>query len=221
MARRHDTHDTHGATGVDADAATDHIDRTGDDDRTSHARPADRIDDAEARDKFGGLNIGAAFFGWIVAIGMAIILSSIIGAVLAAVGSNVSVTRSDAERSAGTIGIVAAIVLLVVLALAYLAGGYVAGRMSRFDGARQGVGVWAIGLVITIVAIVLGVVFGDQYNVLDRVDLPSLPVSGGQAGWGSLIAAGAVLVVTLVAAILGGVLGHRYHNRVDRKVARG
>ena len=177
-------------------------------------------DDTLARDKFGGLNVGAAFFGWIVAIGVAILLAGIVGAVLTAVGSSVEVTQSDAERSAGTIGVSTAVVLLVILALAYYAGGYVAGRMSRFDGARQGFGVWALGLVVTIVAIVLGAIFGTKYNVLDRVDLPRIPISSDDLSWGAVIAAVAVVLVTLLFAVLGGVLGHRYHNRVDRAVRR-
>jgi hypothetical protein len=146
------------------------------------ARDRDRDRDAQARDKFGGLNLGAAFFGWIVAIGMAILLAGIVGAILTAVGSSVEVTQSDAERSAGTIGLSTAIVLLVILALAYYAGGYVAGRMSRFDGARQGVGVWVIGLVVTIIAIALGAAFGSKYNVLERVDLPRIRRRRGRPG---------------------------------------
>ncbi len=198
MARRART----GSTSINPDA----------DDTTTVSAPHDE----EARDKFGGLNFGAAFFGWLVAIGVAILLTSIIGAILVAVGSNTSITQSDAERSAGTIGIAAGIVLLVVLALAYYAGGYVAGRMSRFDGARQGFGVWALGLIVTIIAIVLGFVFGNEYNVLNRVDLPNLPISPDKAGVGGLITAAAVIVLTLLTAILGGIAGHRSHTKVDR-----
>ncbi|KAA1378223.1 hypothetical protein [Aeromicrobium fastidiosum] len=176
------------------------------------------VDDAHARDKFGGLNIGAAFFGWIVAIGVAILLAGIVGAVLTAVNSSIEVTQTEAERQAGTIGVSTAVVLLVILALAYYAGGYVAGRMSRFDGARQGVGVWVLGLVVSIVAVVLGAVFGDDYDVLSRVDLPRIPFSTDEITTGAIVAGLAVIAVTLVSAILGGLLGHRYHNRVDRAV---
>lgn len=173
-----------------------------------------------ARDKFGGLNIGAVFFGWLVAIAVAILLTSIVGAVSAAVGSNTAISQDEAERQAGTIGVVAAIVLLVVLAIGYYAGGYVAGRMSRFDGGRQGIGVWALGLLVTIIALVLGAVFGSQYNILDRVSLPRIPVSTEELGWGGVITAVAVLALTLLAAFLGGKMGHRYHNRVDRLAGR-
>ena len=183
-------------------------------------RHDDPRDDREARDKFGGLNPGAAFFGWLVAIAVAILLVSVIGAVLAAVGANTEITQSDAERSAGTIGLAAGTTLLVVLVIAYYTGGYVAGRMSRFDGARQGLGVWVIGLVVTLIALALGAAFGSQYNLLDRVDLPRLPISTDQLGWGAVITAAAVLVLTALAALLGGVVGHRYHDRVDRAAHR-
>jgi MFS family permease len=190
-------------------------------DGAADRRAADRDhDDSAARDKFGGLNIGAAFFGWLVAIAIAILLTSIIGAVLAAIGSTTNITQSDAQRSAGTIGLAAGIVLLVVLALAYFTGGYVAGRMSRYDGARQGVGVWIIGLVVTLIALALGAIFGAKYNILDRVDLPRIPVSTDQIGWGGIITAVLVLVVTLLGAVVGGIVGHRYHNRVDRAADR-
>ena len=173
---------------------------------------------AAARDKFGGINWGAAFFGWLVAVALAILLTSIAGAIAAGIGATTQITQSEAQRQAGTIGLVAALVLLAVLLIGYYTGGYVAGRMSRFDGARQGLGVWLIGLFVTIVAVVLGAVFGRQYNILDRVNLPRVPFSPTSSGWGTLITGLVVLVGTLLVALLGGGVGHRYHNRVDRVV---
>ncbi|MCW2813891.1 MAG: hypothetical protein JWN84_1346 [Nocardioides sp.] len=197
-------HDTHGRHEVDID----------------HAHTTSRRTDQDARDKFGGLNLGACFFGWLVAIGVSILLSSIIGAIASGVGDSINVTQDDAERQAGTIGIVAAVVLLVVLLLGYYAGGYVAGRMSRFDGGRQGIGVWVIGLLITIIAAVLGFVFGSEYNILNRVNLPNLPVAEDEASIGAIITGAAVVLGTLVAAFFGGKVGHHYHDRVDRAAGR-
>ena len=173
-------------------------------------------DDSEARDRFGGINWGAGFFGWLVAIGMTIILSGIVGAVLTAIGSKIDITLSDARSSAGTIGIGAGITLLVVLMLAYFTGGYVAGRMSRFDGARQGVATWVIGLVVTLLVAALGAIAGDQYNVFERISLPRLPLNLSELGTGGAITAVAVLLGTLLAAVVGGKVGHRYHDKVDR-----
>ena len=56
--------------------------------------------------------------------------------------------------------------------------------MSRFDGARQGLGVWALGLVVTVALAVVGAVLGSEYNVLERLDLPRLPVGDSELATG-------------------------------------
>jgi len=168
------------------------------------------------RERFGGLNPGAAFFGWLVAVAVSVLLTGIIGAVLAGAGSNTQVTQTVDQESTGTITLVAAIVLLVVLMIGYYAGGYVAGRMSRFSGSRQGLGVWITGFVVTIAMVVLGAIFGQQYDILSRVNLPRLPVSADAVTTGGIIAALVVLVGTLLAAVAGGSVGTHYHRKVDR-----
>lgn len=173
-----------------------------------------------ARRRFGGVNPGAAFFGWLVAIGVAILLSGIVGAAAAALGETADLTRDDLEGRAGDLGMGAVVALMLVLFVGYCCGGYVAGRMSRFDGSRQGVAVWVLGLVVTLLAVGLGALFGSQYDVLDRVDLPRIPFSDGELTAGGVVAGLVVLVVTLLGAMLGGVVGHRYHDRVDRVAGR-
>ena len=173
-------------------------------------------DDSEARDRFGGINWGAGFFGWLVAIGMTIILSGIVGAILSAIGSQIDLTLRDARSSAGTAAITAGVILLAVLMLAYFTGGYVAGRMSRFDGARQGVATWVIGLVVTILVALVGAAAGAEYDIFQRISLPSIPLNLQELSTGGLITAAAVLIGTLLAAVLGGIVGHRYHNKVDK-----
>ena len=169
------------------------------------------------RSRYGGIKWGAAFFGWLSANGLAVLLVALLSAGGVAIGLTQGVpTTDEATDQAGTIGIVGGIVLLVVLFLAYLAGGYVAGRMARFDGARQGIAVWIIGLLVVIALAVAGVVFGSQYNVLQQLNLPRIPIDEGTATTGGIIALVAVLLVTLLGAILGGKLGDRYHRKVDR-----
>jgi hypothetical protein len=127
------------------------------------------------------------------------------------------VTSADeAVDQANDIGIGGGIAVLVVLFLAYLAGGYVAGRMSRFDGARQGLAVWIIGLLVVLVLAIAGVALGAQYNVLQQLNLPRIPVDEGTATTAGIITLVAILLVTLLGAVLGGKLGERYHRRVDR-----
>ncbi|HEX7718039.1 MAG TPA: hypothetical protein VF416_12165 [Marmoricola sp.] len=174
----------------------------------------------ESYEKFGGANAGAAFFGWLVATGLSILLIGIIGAIAAGIGDAQDVTQSDAERSAGTVGLTSAIVLVAVLLVGYYAGGYVAGRMSRFDGGRQGALTWLIGLIVSIGAVAAGWVFGDRYNVLDRVDLPRIPIPDDQLTWGGVITGVVILVGTLLVAAAGGKVGRHYHDRVDAYARR-
>ena len=166
-------------------------------------------------EEFGGFNWGAAFFGWLVAVGIAVLLTAIITAAGTAVGLT-EASGSDAANNAGTIGLAGGIALLVILVLAYFTGGYVGGRLSRFDGGRQGFGVWLFGLIVTIALAVAGAVFGSKYNVLEQLNLPRIPVDEGTLATGGLIALAALVLGTLIAAILGGKTGERYHKKVDR-----
>ena len=164
------------------------------------------------RDRFGGFNWGAAFFGWLVAIGMGVILTAIIGAA----GTAIGLTNGASSGDAGTIGIVGGALLIAISFVAYYCGGYVAGRMSRFDGGRQGFGVWLIGLVITLLVAAAGAIFGDQYNVFEKLNLPRIPIDSSALTTGGIITLAGIAIASLIGALLGGVAGRRYHRRVDR-----
>jgi hypothetical protein len=179
--------------------------------------PREHLDTARARqrDEYGGINWGAAFFGWLVAVGLGSLLVGIVAAAGAAVGLT-EVSGAEAEQNAETIGLGGAIVLIAVLMIAYYCGGYVAGRMSRFDGARQGFGAWLFGIAVTLLLALAAVILGSEYNVLERLNLPSLPVGESTLTTGGAIALAAIVLGTLLAAIVGGKAGERYHRKIDR-----
>ena len=164
------------------------------------------------RDEFGGFNIGAAFFGWLVAVGLAALLTALLSAAGTAIGLTEGVDTGDAD----TIGIVGGILFLGVLLLSYYCGGYVAGRMSRFDGGRQGLGVWLFGLFVTAIIAVVAAIAGSEYNILGELNLPRIPIDEGDLTTGGLIALAAAVLGTLFAAMLGGKTGERYHKKIDR-----
>jgi hypothetical protein len=178
---------------------------------------AERMRDVRARqrDEYGGINWGAAFFGWLVAVGLGAILIGLVAGAGAAVGLT-ELSGAEAASNAETIGLGGGIALLVVLAIAYYAGGYVAGRMSRFDGARQGAGAWLVGLLVTVALGVVAVIFGDQYNVLSQLNLPRLPIGQETLTTAGIIATAAVLLGSLLASMAGGKVGERYHRKIDR-----
>ena len=175
---------------------------------------------AREKERYGGIKIGSAFFGWLAATGMAVVLLALLIAVGAAVGAANGTTPDEAAGRAvadptGT-GLLGAIALLVVLFVAYYCGGYVAGRMARFDGLKQGLAVWLWAVVIALVVAVLVAVAGAQFDVLSQLSLPRIPVSGDDLTTGSIVTLLLVAAVTLVGAILGGLAGMRFHRKVDR-----
>jgi hypothetical protein len=207
----------------DGDERTGVVDRGAADTRTVPAGTATTagapatVAEARAiqRERFGGADGTAIFFGWLSALGLAALLLAVVAAAGARLGLATGVTTSDATSNAGTIGIVGAAILVAILLLAYFSGGYVAGRMARFDGGRQGLRVWLLGLIVTIAAAVAGWIGGEQYNVFQQLNLPRIPVDEGDITTGAIITLAVVLLGTLLAAVAGGKAGDRYHARVD------
>ncbi len=166
-------------------------------------------------DRYGGTSWGAGFFGAVVSVCVAAALAgSVAGAsVLLGADPDLALTTPVGSRRAVLLG--SAAVLLGVLVVACYAGGYVAGRMSRFDGGRQGLAAWVLALLIG------GVTGGSVLLAPARaglVDLPGLdgmPRPGDPALWWVVGSATVLLLGSLLAAVAGGRLGRQYHQRVD------
>mgnify|MGYP006920613136 CR=1 FL=1 len=167
---------------------------------------------------FGGMKFGSCFFGWLTASGTAVLLGAILTGVGAALGLSQTV-ETDGTTTAGTesVGLIGGIVLLAIIFVAYLAGGYVAGRMARFNGLKQGLGVWLWSVIIAIVAAAAGLLAGARFDVLARVNsFPRIPLNEGTLTTGGILVAIGVVAASLIGALLGGLAGMRYHRRVDR-----
>lgn len=189
------------------------------------AAPTRRSIVREQRSRYGRVRWGSAFFGWLTAVGTAVLLGAVAAAVAGATGFTVApsavgatvdgvVATGTAGPGAGTIGLVAA---LAVIFLAYVCGGYVAGRMARFSGAKQGAAVWLWSVVVAIVVGLVGIVAGTRLAGIPVIDQVLRPVVGGAVTTpAGLLVAGATLAVALVGAMLGGLGGMAFHRRVDR-----
>lgn len=153
---------------------------------------------AEARDRFGGIDVPALIGGALAGLGAAVVL----GGLAAAFGLEVG--QGDADGLA----IPALVTALVVVALSALVAGWVAGRAARFDGARNGL---LAGLLLALLLALLGA--AGAYSAAEG----GLPVSldGDRLTTAAIIAAVAGLVVALLAGLLGGRLGASWHRGVD------
>jgi hypothetical protein len=166
----------------------------------------------DVRQRFGGLDAGASIAGALAALGVTVLLGGIAGGI-GTIGYQLDVERGTDQLSAG--GLAAG---LVVLVAAFLVGGWVAGRIARYDGGRNGLltAVWFI--VAAAVLAGLGAWLGDKYDVFANLQVPQW--FSDNATTATAIVSGVIAAAVMLAAgYLGGVLGARYHARADAYLA--
>jgi hypothetical protein len=174
---------------------------------------------AREKEAFGGMKLGSGFFGWLAATGTAALLL----AVAAAAGFGAGAARSGVEDAAeqanlnlASVATAGGIILLVVLFVAYFCGGYVAGRMARLDGVKQGLAVWLWAVIFAVAGGVLAAVAGDRFDLGAQLDDLGLPIAMDDVTLAGLVGLLAVALVTLLGAVLGGRAGMHYHRKLDR-----
>jgi MFS family permease len=171
------------------------------------------------RGMYGGVDWLASFLGFVFAAVVAALFSLVAGLVLAPLGLSLNL--------GGEIGaaIITGLVLVALLIfLIYFFGGYVAGRLARFDGGRNGAMLLLWTLAAALLA-ALGVGIFSSFlpasisgSIRDFIQNEVLSTIGNLSRLGIvgiLVAIGAVLVA-LLGGFLGGRLGSRYHAEIDR-----
>jgi hypothetical protein len=184
-----------------------------------------RNDSVSAEDShFYGIKISSAFFGWMTATGISVLLVALVTAVTALAGAANNVAPFtvlyQASQNLQTVSIIGALMLAAILFIAYYCGGFVAGRMARFDGARQGLAVWLWAVFATITAAALVALAGPQFNnLLNATAFPGLAAKGEALTSGGIAALFIAALVSLAAAVLGGRMGMRFHRRAEQAAA--
>ena len=177
--------------------------------------------EARLRDMYGGVDWLASFLGFVFAIVVGTIFSAVAGLVLVPLG----ISLNFESVGFGPAVITGLVVVAILLFLTYFFGGYVAGRLARFDGGRNGAMTVVWGIIITLLLTVVGGLFGgsllpgDTINQLqDLVRSGIAPAFQGLSSLGLVgiaIAVG-VLAIELLGGFLGGRTGARYHSEIDR-----
>ena len=173
--------------------------------------PKDRI--AMAYDAgVGRVSIASVFAGTLVAFGATVIFLAV--AAVVAAGTGIDESLADASwRDAGTAG---GAILAAALLLAYLFGGYTAGRMARRSGLTHGVLVFLTSLVA--VAVVTGVARmlsdASTESILRNLRSIGVPTTGDE--WRDVVTVAGIgsLVAMLLGSCVGAVWGERWHNRL-------
>ena len=166
------------------------------------------------RQAFGGaIQWEAAFFGLLATIGLLVILAAMAASAGVAVGA--TEFREPAADQLEELSFAGGVLLALIVAAAFFSGGYVAARMARFDGLRQGLGVWLLSVLMAAAIGVAVWIAAGELNPLDSIDLPDLPVGEGPLGAPAGMALGLLAAIALIGSIAGGLLGERFHRAVD------
>lgn len=184
-------------------------------DRNVHHAERQRADLRAVWERYGGGDIPATLAGLLAAIGSLVLLAG-----LAAAGAGTFAVQFDTIDVDGSLlefsalGATAAIVALFV---AFFIGGWVAGRMARFDGAKNGVivALWMLALIVVFGA--LGTWVGAEYNVFAQLDLPDWVSQwdNDEVALGASLAAAVAALAMFAGGYLGGFVGEAYNRRVD------
>src|ERR671921_642749 len=171
------------------------------------------------RDMYGGVDWLASFLGLVFAIVLGAVFSAVAGIVLVPFG----ITPALSGGQIGASVITGLALLGVLIFLTFFFGGYVAGRLARFDGGRNGamVLVWMF-IVVLILALAAAIFSGFLpdgiavvlANLLDRIVSTADNLAG--AGLVGLVTAAAALLLAFLGGSLGGRMGSRYHAEIDR-----
>jgi hypothetical protein len=171
------------------------------------------------RDMYGGVDWLASFIGFVFTVVIASVFSTVAGLVLVPLGFPPEI--SDGQLGASVLTGLAVVGVLIFLT--YFFGGYVAGRLARFDGGRNGAMVLAWTFIVALILALVAVVFSGFLPAPASAGIANL-AQGTASAAGNLAGAGMAGIVVAVAALLlallggffGGRLGSRYHTEIDR-----
>jgi hypothetical protein len=171
------------------------------------------------RDMYGGVDWLASFLGFVFSLVLGAVFSSVTGLLVVPFGF--SPDFSDGQLGASVLTGLG--VLAVLIFLTYFFGGYVAGRLARFDGGRNGAMVLAWTFIVVLILTLVAVVFsgflpdGIAAGVVNLAQATASTVSNlAGAGVAGIVAAAGALLVALLGGFFGGRLGSRYHTEIDR-----
>ena len=165
----------------------------------------------------GRLSFISVLAGVLVAYGAFALLATLVGTVSVAIGLDAELASNDWT----TLGRGSAVAVTVVAFVAYLFGGYVAGRMARRAGLVNGLAVFALAVLLIVVVGAIAASQADTEALQANLRSLGLPITGTEWAKIGTVAGIGTLVGMLVGAGIGGVVGERWHSELTRWAALG
>lgn len=171
------------------------------------------------RDIYGGTDWLASFVGFIFTLVSGAVLSLIPLTILVPLGFSLDLSG----ETLGAAAITGLVIVGVVLFLMYFFGGYVSGRLARFDGGLNGVMLVIWTIILVVLFLLAGGIFSGFLPAGVAENMQIFVQEGVIATFNDLIAQGGVGIGVLVAGVLlavlgafvGGRTGGRYHRDID------
>lgn len=167
-----------------------------------------------------GADAGASLSGMFAAIGALAFLGALIAA--GADSLDYQLNLIDVEGQVSEATLIGSAIALGVVFLAFLFGGWVAGRMAQNDGGINGLGAGLWLLVLAAIFALLGALVGPEFNAFGPAGLPDWFSSLRSDVRSPLALAilAAFIVVVLAGGYLGGRAGQAFNRRaVNRRAA--
>jgi hypothetical protein len=170
------------------------------------------------RERFGGADVVAGILGMFAALGTLVFL----GALLAAGAGEIpyQLNQIDLDGNLQEVEVIGALVAIAVVFASFFVGGWAAGRMARYDGGINGVGVALWFILLVAIFGLLGAWFGSEYNAFAGAGLPDwfAQIGADDFTLKSIAGAAAGIVTALLGGGIGGLFGEQYHRRVDAAI---
>jgi hypothetical protein len=167
------------------------------------------------KDRFGGADVVAGILGMFAALGTLVFL----GALLAAGAGEIpyQLNQIDVDGNLEEVEVIGAIVAIAVVFVSFFLGGWAAGRMARYDGGINGVGVALWFILLVAIFALLGAWVGPEYNAFAAAGLPDwfAQIGADDVTLKAIAGALAGVVAAVLGGGIGGQLGEQYHRRID------
>ena len=160
------------------------------------------------------LSVVSVIAGIVTAYGTFAVIASLVGSILSAADVETEFRTDDWTGS----GAVASLATALTLLVAYLFGGYVAGRMSRRSAVLHGIAVFVGTLVI---AAIVGSVVGwltDDDQIRSNLQSIGVPTNSDQLSDVAVVGALVSVLAILVGAVVGAIWGERWHTSLARRI---